>query len=125
MATAGDWPTILIDGRHLNVASCGATIDDYGTALCNATLFVGQMAYDYEIDDEATDTLPPAVQNTLENDNAVLRIFRPRNDWALTVEAGFVEWPPKSLNSVDPPDATIIARGWECPAPAGENTSWN
>ena len=107
----GSWPVVGIKEIHHNVASCRATIDDNGHSY-NATLFVGQMAYDYELDTNRTSTnLPTAVQIP-ENDKKRMKILKPRNDWALVVEEGFVQVPPKTGKNAK--DATFVDRGL-CP----------
>ena len=108
------WPTIPLDSIYHNVASCPAEINDNGVKY-NATLFVGQMAYEFAIDEEASQNLPQAVQNILPSDG-YMRQVRPRNDWALVISQGFTQVPPTDpeLEYQRPPDGTLIY-GDACP----------
>jgi hypothetical protein len=100
------WPTIRLDDIHHNIASCPATINDNGLYY-NATLFVGQMAYDFEVDVEATENIPDAVAAIQSRDGA-MRKLKPRNDWALAISSGFQQVPPIDPDEQYLPDGTII-----------------
>ena len=102
------WPVMGFSDIYHNVASCPMTIFDHGTTY-NATLFVGQMAYDYAVDFNATQDHPQAVQGIPENQNVTIRILKPRNDWALAIEEShLVNQYSKLLDFSYPPDATIL-----------------
>ena len=100
------WPVIRLDDIHHNIASCPAQIDEDGVTY-NATLFVGQMAYDFQIDQEATDNLPSAVSN-IQAQDGYMRKLVPRNDWALAISQGFIEVPPVDPEEPQMPDGTKI-----------------
>jgi hypothetical protein len=115
MSGTSSWPMVNINPPEINpnVASCPATVDDNGH-LYNATLFVGQMAYELVPDTAAAENPPAAV--AVSDSAAPMRILKPRNDWALVIEEGFVELPPKNPDSADPPDATVVGPfEYECP----------
>ena len=87
----GLWPQLpLADIQH-NVATCPVSIDDNGVKY-NSTLFVGQMAYDFVVDEESTANPPKAVGQIATTDGK-MRILVPRNDWALTITKDFQEVP--------------------------------
>jgi hypothetical protein len=109
----GDWPVIRLDDIYHNVASCPATIDDNGRKY-NATLFVGQMAYDFVVDEAATENIPEAVA-AIDTGDGYMRILKPRNDWALAISEGYTPVPAKDPeeDAFEPPDGTLIY-GEEC-----------
>lgn len=102
------WPIIRVNDIYHNIASCPAQINDNGIQY-NATLFVGQMAYDFVIDEEASVNLPEAIQSVTSPDG-YMRKLRPRNDWALAISQGFVDVPPiePEMEAQRPPDGTMI-----------------
>lgn len=78
------WPRIDLDSLFHSIAVCPATVEDNGR-LYNATLLVGQMAFDYALDPsfEATGgNLPAAVD---QDNTTLMRQLQSRNDWALAV----------------------------------------
>jgi len=67
----GEWLSIESDDINPNVVSCPVKIDDNGV-MYSSRLFVGQMSFDQD-------------EEVIEG---VKRIkIKPRNDWALAVEA--------------------------------------
>ena len=90
-ADLAPWPRIAFEQINHNVVSCPVRINDNGKWY-NASLYVGQMAYDYGPDMNMTkfSDFPSAVQNEV-NELATLHFLQPRNDWAMAVEKPAVE----------------------------------
>ena len=86
------WGLVSSNEVNPNVISCPIFIFD-GYKEYNSTLFVGQMAYEQGNDGAAT--MGNAAVNPVTAGHTTL--IRPRNDWALMIEDGFVEMERPSL----------------------------
>jgi len=80
------FPTVPRTRINANILSCPATVNNFGS-VHNATLFVGQMTFEYRLSDWAeedtnddTDSVVPVVGSEQ------LMMIVPRNDWALVIE---------------------------------------
>lgn len=109
----GHWPQVQLDDIYHNIATCPVKIDDNGVKY-NSTMYVGQMAYDFVIDEASTD-LPPTVVESISTQDGKMRLVKPRNDWGLVISQGFDE-----VSYVDPDDIETLSdgtvmRGNDCP----------
>ena len=84
------FPLVDMDDMNANIISCPAAVDDRTTGIkYDATLFVGQMSFEYS-EEESTD-VEVSASSVRTVDAGTVGIIKPRNDWALVIENGEIE----------------------------------
>jgi hypothetical protein len=115
------WPRRGLSRISHNVVSCPAQVNDNG-AMYNATLYAGQMAFDYLEDIEATAARPPSVQGA-QNEGATMRLLRPRNDWALAIQQRDIAFSSATI-ALKPDGVVQLLRDPMCPSITADNNGY-
>jgi len=100
------WGLVNANDVNSNILTCPINIVDADGQEYNSTLFVGQMAFDYSPDIDASQNNPNLNPSSLDD----ILLISPRTDWSLVVDknTGLVE--VERPDSVESPQFSVLCR---------------